>query len=229
MKKNEQVLPLIVFLAVYLTFYVYSDQDEFRRVENNVNTLCEIMASDTVSDKQIQDTINNLVFHDKNEKKTVSLDYMSKMTKILKNRPLVASWLHLYSGRLNRNLNNEKIALDHFAASSNLLDSLYAEVTVQRQETLLELGSSYYRLGDKENADKVFLEAQSYPYATFTIRNLDIFRRLENVYRRAVLGLIMTRAGNAKKLREIVVIPAANDLRPKIEKAIKQAEGKSDE
>jgi len=227
MKNTARVLA--VFISMSLIFYVYADPNELQRAENSVDTLCEKLSLDTISDKQIKDTVNNLVFHDKNENKSVSLDHMSKLMKILKNRPIIASWLHQYTGRLNRSLNNEKIALEHFVASTNLLDSLYAEVTVQRQESLLELGSAYYRLGDKENADKAFFMAMKFPYYIFPTNDNEVLRRLEVTYRRSIMGLIMCRAENIQKLKEIRIIPAANDLRPKLEEAIKRAEGKLDE
>ena len=207
--------------------YVWADSNDLQRAKDSVNFLCERLSPDNVSDKQIQDTVNNLVFHEKNEKKSVSLDLMSKLAKNLENRPLVASWLHLYSGRLNRSMNKEKIALEHFIASTNLLDSLYAEVTVQRQESLLELASVYYRLGDKTNADKSYFMAMKFPYYIFSTNDNEVLRRLEIVYRRSITGLIMARAGNLQKLKEIRIIPAANDLRPKLEAAIKRAEGKN--
>ncbi len=229
MKNTTKTFITAVFAIMSLKLYVWADKNDLQRAENSVDVLCEKLSPDNVSDKQIQDAVNNLVFHDKNEKKAVSLDHMLELTKNLKNRPLVASWLHLYSGRLNRSLNNDKIALEHFVASTNLLDSLYAKVTVQRQESLLELGLNHYRLGDKENADKAFLAAYSFPYWTFPRISLDSKRRVEVVYRRSIMGLIMARAGNLQKLKEIRIIPAANDLGPKLEEAIKRAEGKLDE
>ena len=132
MKNTVRILIMAVFAVMNLKLSVWADKNDLQHAEDRVDVLCEKLSQDNVSDKEIQDTINNLVFHDKNEKKSVSLDHMSNLTKNLKNRPLVASWLHLYSGRLNRSLNNDKIALEHFVASTNLLDSLYAEVTVQR-------------------------------------------------------------------------------------------------
>lgn len=226
---KNTVRGLAIFVSMSLMFYIRADPNELQRAENSVDALCEKLSPDTISDKQIKDIVNNLVFHDKNEQKSVSLSHMSELTKILKNRPLVASWLHQYSGRLSRSLNNEKIALEHFVAATNLLDSLYAEVTVQRQESLLELGSVYYRLGDKENADKAFFMAMKFPYYIFPTNDNEVLRRLEIVYRRAIRGLILARAGNVQKLKEIRIIPAANDLRPTLEEAIKRAEGKMDE
>jgi len=229
MKKVTPFLLIILVLIINTAFNVYSNQNEFDLAKKAVSSLTLKLPADSVSDQQIKDSVNNLVFHDKDTGEKISLECISNLVSHLKDRPVVSSWLHGYAGRLNRGFHNEKKALDYFIASTNLLDSLYAEVTVQRQEALLDLGSSYYRLGDRENSDKAFLEAYSFPYWTFPRISFDVKRRIEIVYRRSITGLIMARAGNAQKLKEIRIIPAANDLMPKLEEAIKRAEGKLDQ
>jgi len=181
-----------------------------------------------VSDVQIRTAIDNILLGDQSEEKETGLLIADQALKTIKYRPLLRSWIYNCKAYVYETQKKYKDSIGMYIASTNLLDSLYAEVTVQRQETLLKLGSSYYRIGDKENADKAYFMAMKFPYYIFPTNDNEVLRRLEIAYRRSIMGLIMARAGNVQKLKEIRIIPAANDLRPKLEAAIKRAEGKAD-
>lgn len=183
----------------------------------------------TLGDKEVIQLVGNAMVSDPDRTQRNSLAFIKRVLPEFNKRPLVKSWLHTKAGFLYGGQGDGKASINDFIAATNQLDKLYAEITVQRQEVLVEMGNQYLGLRDKENADKAFLAAYSFPYWTFPRISLDSKRRIEIAYRRAIRGLILSRAGNVQKLKEIRIIPAANDLRPTLEEAIKQAEGKMDE
>jgi len=184
-----------------------------------------IYPTNNITSKELRVTLSKLMKGERTPDKKVSLLKLDQINAKIKDNPLFKSWLYNKKGYIFQTQENYKDAVKMFIASTNMLDSLYSEVTVERQETLLMLASSYYRLGDKENADKAFFEAMKFPYYVFPTNDVKVLRRLEEAHRRAIMGLILCRAGDVRKLNEIRIIPAANDLRPKLEEAIKRAEG----
>ncbi len=218
---------LFILEAVLLSALVVNDQKTEKNSEK-INLILKDQRPE-YSDQYIKEAFSEFKSNDKDNKRFSSTELSSNIVMIVKDRPLLKSWLYQRSANIYTSNKQYSDAVDQLVAATNCLDTLYADVVVDRQAVLNKLGNLYLLKGDKENADKAFLAAYSFPYWTFPRISLDSKRRVEIAYRRAIRGLILARAGNLQKLKEIRIIPAANDLRPKLEEAIKRAEGKLDE
>jgi hypothetical protein len=225
---NKILFSYIQMILIFEGIFVLSGAADEKRVVK-YNTKIDLFLDDerpVYSDQYIKDSFSQFKLKNIDEDRISSLALSSNIVAKLNNRPLLKSWFYQRSANIYTSNQQYSEAINELIAATNAIENIYADVTVDRQTVLIKLGNLYLLKGDKENADKAFLEAYSFPYWTFPRINLDVKRRIEVVYRRSIMGMIMARAGNAEKLKEIRIIPAANDLRPKLEEAIKRAEGK---
>lgn len=143
---------------------------------------------------------------------------------LVSDRPGLAAELHRRKADLYDLTHDWVNTAREHAEALRLLTPLHVTVDTQRLDSLVQEASALYVLGERRQAEALYLEALSYDW--YKITDPDALQAARSLYIRAGRGLIDCRRGSLAALKEIYFVPAANDeLQPPLQRAIKEAEG----
>jgi hypothetical protein len=154
--------------------------------------------------------------------------FMEELKPLVEKRAWLYAWLHEQEGMCYRSDGMEKEAIGQRAKALDLLDALRIQLSLEYVENAYELGDAWLRL-DKAKADEAFLEAK-FPFYLLPLQKADRHdaTRLRELHASAIDGLLMTRQGDAKLLRQLecmLIEGMKPKYKPRVEALIREAEG----
>lgn len=155
-----------------------------------------------------------------------TLRLTDQLLPLLENRPLLTARLQSIKANLLLEYNGLEEAEQLFASAIVQLSRQQLEVDLNRIYNMTIRGQVLLRLNRKEEAEKIFLDVQSYPW--YLVRETDVQISLREYYISSAIGLIECRRGDLAALKNIFFVPAAEfELRPILNEAIREASGGS--
>lgn len=149
---------------------------------------------------------------------------IDQLLSLLENRPLLTARLQSIKANLLLEYNGLEEAEQLFASAIAQLSRQQLEVDLNRIYNMTIRGQVLLRLNRKEEAEKIFLDVQSYPW--YLVRETDVQVSLREYYISSAIGLIECRRGDLPALKNIFFVPAAEfELRPILNEAIREASG----
>ena len=155
---------------------------------------------------------------------SAAVNFVRELQPLLSDRPELKAQLLARAGSIQIGLAKFQDAADSFQASLAAIEPVHLEVDLLRLTTLVNLGESFLSLDRKKEAEGYFQEALSYPWYTILGHPAEM-QGLRDQYVSAGRGLIQARRGNLEALKEIVFVPATQEvLGPLLDEAVKEAQ-----
>jgi hypothetical protein len=137
-------------------------------------------------------------------------------------RPMLHATLSSINGEILHELGQIEAAASAYLDAVDELHGMHLTVDTKRIHSMTTLGHLLLSIGNKPDAEKLFLDVLSYPW--YLVTEAELMSLLRESYITAGLGLIECRRGNLAGLREIFFVPAAEDeLLPTLKAAIEEA------
>lgn len=153
-----------------------------------------------------------------------TLKLTDQLLPLLENRSLLIAKLQSIKANLLLEYNGLEEAEQLFASAITQLSRQQLDVDLNRIYNMTIRGQVLLRLSRKEEAEKIFLDVQSYPW--YLVRETDVQVSLREYYISSAIGLIECRRGDLPALKNIFFVPAAEyELRPILNEAIREASG----
>lgn len=115
-------------------------------------------------------------------------------------------------------------ALEDLRNAAQLLSQTGADVDQHRIESQLEAANILLLHGQKKEADDLYLQVLIYPW--YNLQDPQHMQRIRDLYVQAGMGLIQTRRGSLKGLKELYFAPATwRQLKAPLDAAISAAGG----
>ena len=137
-------------------------------------------------------------------------------------QPMLHARLAAISGDILHEIGELHSAAASYGEAVDDLHSLHLEVDTNRMSAMVNLGRILLTLGNRRDAEKLFLDVLSYPW--YLVMEAEPQALLRHDYLRAGFGLIECRRGNLAALQEIFFVPATQgELLPALKLAMDEA------